>query len=146
MSEELKEMNQLEKRVFNLLPQGADNLISTRDIEDILHIDKRYIMEIIENLVIEYHLPIGSSRNSDNFGYFIATNEQEKAIGTYSLNKQINTMKKRAEIVENANLETAELYKEKYKDEAITRDKQLDLFYYVNIDGSASKLEPQEMN
>lgn len=146
MSEELKEMNQLEKRVFNLLPQGADNLISTRDIEDILHIDKRYIMEIIENLVIEYHLPIGSSRNSDNFGYFIATNEQEKAIGTYSLNKQINTMKKRAEIVENANLETAKLYKEKYKDEAITRDKQLDLFYYVNIDGSASKLEPQEMN
>lgn len=145
MSEELKEMNQLEKRVFNLLPQGADNLISTREIEDILHIDKRYVMEIIENLVIEYHLPIGSSRNSDNFGYFIATNEQEKAIGTYSLNKQINTMKKRAEIVENANLETAKLYKEKYKDEAITRDKQLDLFYYVNIDGSASKLEPQEM-
>lgn len=146
MSEELKEMNQLEKRVFNLLPQGADNLISTREIEDILHIDKRYVMEIIENLVIEYHLPIGSSRNSDNFGYFIATNEQEKAIGTYSLNKQINTMKKRIEIVENANLETAKLYKEKYKDEAITRDKQLDLFYYVNIDGSASKLEPQEMN
>lgn len=146
MSEELKEMNHLEKRVFNLLPQGADNLISTREIEDILHINKRHIMDIIENLVIEYHLPIGSSRNSDNFGYFIATNEQEKAIGTYSLNKQINTMKKRAEIVENANLETAELYKEKYKDEAITRDKQLDLFYYVNIDGSASKLEPQEMN
>lgn len=145
MSEELKEMNQLEKRVFNLLPQGADNLISTREIEDILHIDKRYVMEIIENLVIEYHLPIGSSRNSDNFGYFIATNEQEKAIGTYSLNKQINTMKKRAEIVENANLKTAKLYKEKYKDEVITRDKQLDLFYYVNIDGSSSKLEPQEM-
>lgn len=145
MSKELKEMNQLEKRVFNLLPHGADNLISTREIEDILHINKRHIMDIIESLILEYQLPIGSLRNSDNFGYFIATNEQEKAIGTYSLNKQINTMKKRAEIVGNANLETARLYKEKYKDEAIERDKQLDLFYYLNLEGSTSKLEPQEM-
>lgn len=146
MSKHLEEMNHLEKRVFNLLPQGADNLISTREIEDILHINKRHIMDIIESLILEYQLPIGSFRNSDNFGYFIATNEQEKSIGTYSLEQQINTMKKRVEVVGNANLETAKLYKEKYKDEAITRDKQLDLFYYLNIDGSASKLEPQEMN
>ncbi len=40
MSKELKEMNQLEKKVFMLLPQGADNLISTREIEDVLHINK----------------------------------------------------------------------------------------------------------
>lgn len=145
MNEELKEMNYLEKKVFMMIPRGADNLISTSEIQDVLHINKRHIMEIIENLILEYHLPIGSFRSSDNYGYFIATNEEEKAIGTYSLNRQIDTMKKRVKIVENANLKTATLYKEKYKDEAVLRNKQLDLFYYLNIDGSVNKFKPQEM-
>lgn len=129
MTEKLKEMNKLEQRVFMLLPKGINRLISAQEIEDIIDIDKRYIMEIIEKLVIEYRIPIGSFRNSDNFGYFIATNEQEKLMGTHSLNQQVNTMKKRLSRVKAADFKTTDMYREKYKDVELKKDMQLDLLY-----------------
>lgn len=133
MTKELNEMTDSQKRVFMLLPIGLDKLISKQEIEDILELDERTIMGIIEILILKYNIPIGSFRNSDNFGYFIATNEKEKDIGTYSLTQQINTMKKRAERVKNADLNTAILYIEKYKDEAADYEGQSTIYEFLKI-------------
>lgn len=77
-------MSNLQAKVFYLLPKETENLMSTREIENILGIDKRTTMGIIETLILKYGIPVGSLRQSDNFGYFIATNEEEKRMGIYS--------------------------------------------------------------
>lgn len=138
-------MTYLQKKVFMLLPSGLDRLIGTQEIEDILSINKRTIMQIIETLILEYGVPIGSFRNSDNFGYFIASNEKEKEIGIYSLTQQINTMQKRTKRVKSADLELAFLYKYKYKNEIKNYNKQLNIYEYLDLDESET-LEIDENN
>lgn len=132
LTKELKEMTHLEKQIFMLLPSGIDNLISTKEIESILGIDKRHIMAIIETLILKYGIPIGSSRQPNHYGYFIATNEEEKRIGVYSLIQQINATKERVKRVKNADLNTAVLYKEKYRDEKINRNIQSNIYEYID--------------
>lgn len=132
MNKGLKEMSNLQKQVFMLIPRGIDNLISTQEIEDILGIDKRYIMGIVEALIVEHEIPIGSLRQSNNYGYFIATNEEEKRLGIYSMVQQINTMKKRVKRVKEADLTKTLLYKEKYKAEITKRKQQSNIYEYLN--------------
>lgn len=136
LTKELKEMNQLQQKVFMLLPKGITRLISTQEIEDVLDIDKRYIMGIIETLILEYGIPIGSFRTNDNFGYFIATNEKEKEIGTHSLSQQAESMLKRAEKVKNSDLKITTLYRKQYIDGAEHYDieRQLSIYEYLNAD------------
>ena len=129
MTKELKNMSQLQAQVLMLLPEGMTRLVSTSDIENILHLDKRHIMGIIEELILEYGIPIGSLRDKNHYGYFIATTEEEKAKGTISFIQQANSMQKRVEKVMAADFETASLYKEKHKEKEMDYDKQLDLFY-----------------
>lgn len=131
MSKELKEMSKLEIQVFMLLPSGIDNLISVREIIDILEIDERTIMSIIETLIMKYGIPIGSLRQSNRFGYFIATNEEEKRVGIYSNEQQVNTMKKRISRVKEADVSVTSLYKEKYKNEINNYDRQSNIFEYL---------------
>lgn len=132
MKNRLKEMNQVQRDVFMLLPFGMNNLISTTEIESILKIDKRYIMGIIEELIIDFNIPIGSMRNSNNYGYFIATNKEEKYKGTVSIKQQANAMNHRVEKVQNSNVEKAIQYRELYKENYSKRDKQLDLMDYLD--------------
>lgn len=128
MTKELKDLNENQARVLNLLPEGMNNLISTTEIEDITGLSKRNVMGIIMELILDYNLAIGSFRDIHPHGYFIITNEKERILGTSSINQQIKTMQRRKETVEGADLETALLYKEKYRDEMLERDKQLDIF------------------
>lgn len=134
MTKELKNMSQLQAQVLMLLPEGMDRLVSTTEIENILHLDKRHVMGIIMELILEYGIPIGSLRDKNHYGYFIATTEEEKAKGTISFIQQANSMKRRAEKVMAADFETASLYKEKYKEKELDYDKQLDLFYLFKND------------
>lgn len=131
MTEELKDMSKLQIKVFMLLPEGIDNLISVQEIMDILEINDRTTMSIIEILIMKFGIPIGSLRQANNFGYFIATNEAEKRMGVYSNEQQVKTMKKRITRVKEADLNTAVLYKEKYKDAIINQDKQSNIYEYI---------------
>jgi len=127
MTSQLKEMTLLESKVFMLLPMGSEHLISTREINDILNIEERYIRNIVEQLITDYGIPVCSFRHSDNNGYFIAQTEEEKRLGLLHLKQQTKTMKKRIRKVENADTDTAVQYKEKYKHEEPDHDKQLNL-------------------
>lgn len=129
MTKELKEMATLHKRVFMLLPIGVHSSISTKEIEMILGIEERHVREIINILIMEYGIPIGSFRHQNN-GFFIATSEEEKRVGTHSLAEQVNTMKKRLDKIKEADSETAFLYREKYKD-AASYDEQSNIYEYL---------------
>ena len=145
MTKELKNMSQLQAQVLMLLPEGMDRLVSTTDIENILHLDKRHIMGIIEELILEYGIPIGSLRDKNRYGYFIATTEEEKVKGTLSVIQQANSMKRRVEKVMAADFETASLYKEKYKEKEMDYDKQLDLFYLFRNDAKIKDFELEKL-
>lgn len=131
MTKELKEMSKLEADVFQLLPFGMDKVINTNDIRRILNIEERHIREIIADLIVEHGIPIGSLRFGERSGYFIATNDEEKNIGTYSLMQSIETIKKRVEKVKAADVETAYLYREMNKGKEFKYDEQLDLLSTV---------------
>ena len=145
MTKELKNMSQLQAQVLMLLPEGMDRLVSTTDIENILHLDKRHIMGIIEELILEYGIPIASLRDKNRYGYFIATTEEEKVKGTLSVIQQANSMKRRVEKVMAADFETASLYKEKYKEKEMDYDKQLDLFYLFRNDAKIKDFELEKL-
>lgn len=131
MTKELKEMSNLQKQVFMLIPRGIDNLISVKEIIELLEIDERTIMSIIETLIMKYGIPIGSLRQSNKFGYFIATSEAEKRVGIYSNEQQVNTMKKRITRVKEADLTIVSLYKEKYKDDLKDYERQSNIYEYL---------------
>lgn len=134
MTEKLKKMNKLQRDVFMLLPMGMDRLVSTTDIGNILNIDERYIRGIIEELIMEYEIPIGSSREKNHSGYFIATNLEEKIRGTYSLEQQAKAMDKRSAKVKSADVSITYQYKEKYKHDEPDYDKQLDLLETIEAE------------
>lgn len=140
MNKQLKEMTQFEKQVFMLLPMGASTLISTQDIQNILDIDERHVRGIIERLIFDYGIPIGSMRDKRH-GYFIAETEEEKRAGIASLKQQTETMQKRAEKVKEADLSIAKLYKKKYQHQEPPHSKQLDLLYYLNNDVNKDEIE-----
>jgi len=127
MTNELKDMTPLEIKIFMLLPLGSEHLISTREITDILNIEERTVRAIVEKLITDYDIPICSFRQSDNNGYFIAETKEEQRLGLLPLKQQTATMKRRIRKVENADIDTAVQYKEKYKHEVPDHDKQLNL-------------------
>lgn len=144
MTKELKEMTDLHKKVFMLLPIGIHSSISTQEIEVILGIEERYVREIISILIMEYGIPIGSFRYKNN-GYFIATSEEEKRIGTHSLAEQVNSMEARLKKVEEADLGTALVYKNKYRFDAVKKEKQSNIYEYINQTNPDSTLSDEEM-
>lgn len=127
MTNELKDMTPLEIKIFMLLPLGSERLISTREVTDILNIEERTVRAIVEKLITDYDIPICSFRQSDNYGYFIAETKEEQRLGLLPLKQQTKAMKKRIRKVENADINTAIQYKEKYKHEEPDHDQQLSL-------------------
>lgn len=115
MSDKLKKMSELEERLLMLLPYGSKNLITTKELESILGLDPRTIRGMIEELISEYGIPICAMREASYNGYFIPTNQNEKVRGTAALAKQVKTMQRRIDNVENADIGIAYRYKEKIK-------------------------------
>ena len=105
-------MNNIQTRVFMLLPFGMERPVSTGYIREVLGLDERSIREVIAELITEFNIPIGSLREIDRAGYFIATNEEEKIIGTHALRQQATKMEYRVTKVKDADIKTAYLYKE----------------------------------
>lgn len=133
MTTKLKQMNRMQQDVFMLLPMGMDKPRTTQEIESILNIDVRYIRNIIEELIIGYGIPVGSLRESDKNGYFIATNRLEKIKGTMSIEHQAMAMDNRVRKVRAADVGIVHQYKEMYRNDKDTPefDEQLDLYYYL---------------
>lgn len=136
----------MQRDVFMLIPIGMNYPISTADIRNILNLEERYVREIIEELITDYNIPIGSMREKNNSGYFIATNIVEKIKGTTSLEHQAMAMDRRVKNVRASDPITAYRYKELYKYNELDHDKQLDLLELAEINETTEKNESKTIN
>ena len=113
--EQLKELPQRHQQILAFIPNGSDTMITRVELVKLSGLSDRDVYQILNDLTMKYDIPIGSSRDRKNFGYYIPLNDQEKNNGIRSLEEQGNTMLKRAEKVRDADIQTALAYKEKYK-------------------------------
>lgn len=113
--EQLKELPQRHQKILAFIPNGSDTMITRVELVKLSGLSDRDVYQILNDLTMKYDIPIGSSRDCQNYGYYIPMNEAEKNNGIRSLEEQGNTMLKRAEKVRNADIQTALAYKEKYK-------------------------------
>ena len=113
--EQLKELPQRHQKILAFIPNGSDAMITRVELVKLSGLSDRDVYQILNDLTMKYGIPIGSSRDCQNYGYYIPMNEAEKNSGIRSLEEQGNTMLKRAEKVRDADIQTAQAYKEKYK-------------------------------
>ena len=113
--EQLKKLPQRHQQILAFIPNGSDTMITRVELVKLSGISDRDVYQILNDLTMKYDIPIGSSRDCKNYGYYIPMDEAEKNNGIRSLEEQGNTMLKRAEKVRNADIQTAQAYKEKYK-------------------------------
>lgn len=113
--EQLKELPHRHQQILAFIPNGSDAMITRVELVKLSGLSDRDVYQILNDLTMKYDIPIGSSRDRKNFGYYIPMDEEEKNTGIRSLEEQGNTMLKRAEKVRDADIETALAYKEKYK-------------------------------
>ena len=112
--EQLKELPPRHQQILAYIPNGSDTMITRVELVKLSGLSDRDVYQILNDLTMKYDIPIGSSRDSNHYGYYIPMNEEEKKNGIRSLEEQGNTMLKRAEKVRNSDIQTAQSYKEKY--------------------------------
>ena len=112
--EQLKELPQRHQKILAFIPNGSDTMITRVELVKLSGLSDRDVYQILNDLTMKYDIPIGSSRDCQNYGYYIPMNEAEKNNGSRSLEEQGNTMLKRAEKVRGADIQTALAYKERY--------------------------------
>ena len=100
----LESMSERTKRVLQLIPLGTERKITTKEIADILHVDRRIVFEEIERLVMDYAFPIVATRTGDNVGNYIPTTEAELNEGLEAFTRQIIQNLRRKEKLQNIDL------------------------------------------
>lgn len=69
------ELTKLEKKVYDLIPVGKENAITSTDIAKVLSIDPRYVKKIVQRLRLKYY-GIGSTKGTEK-GYYRFKNPTE---------------------------------------------------------------------
>lgn len=79
MSRKDEDMDSIEIKLLQELTKaaGKNNAISAPALSQRLDITSRRLRTIINHLIIDHHLPIGSSAGRDNHGYFMISTEAE---------------------------------------------------------------------
>jgi predicted transcriptional regulator len=101
----MKELTIIETAVLDLIPVGSIRKVSIREIGKILDLDERSIYEIINSLRRK-GVPVCAKRNGNPIdrGYYIATNEEERATGIHSYKSQVKDMSNLINTIEQADL------------------------------------------
>lgn len=101
----MEQLTLIETAVLDLIPNGSDRKISIREIGKLLDLDERSIYEIINSLRRK-GVPVCAKRNGQPLdrGYYIATNEAERADGIHSYKSQVNDMSNLIATIEHADL------------------------------------------
>lgn len=97
------ELTIIEKAVLELIPKGLERKISISELASMVGIDERSIYTIINNLR-KKGVPVCAQRSGKDRGYFIATNEQEKADGLASYRSQYKDMGHLIDVIEKADV------------------------------------------
>lgn len=97
------ELTIIEKAVLELIPQGTERKISISELAAIIGIDRRSIFSVVNNSR-KKGVPVCAQRSGKDRGYFIATNEQEKADGLASYRSQYKDMGHLIDVIEKADV------------------------------------------
>lgn len=100
-----KQLSIIETAVLDLIPNGSNRKISIKEVGQILDLDERSIYEIINSLRRK-GVPVCAKRNGQPLdrGYYIATNEAERADGIHSYKSQVSDMSSLIQAIEQADL------------------------------------------
>lgn len=99
----MEHLDREEQKIMDLLPKGMDRPRPLKELTQLTGWDDRKIRDIIGRLILIHHELIGASYTKPN-GYFIITNDDEKAAALAPLTSQIKKMMNRAEIISSSNL------------------------------------------
>ncbi|WP_323075279.1 hypothetical protein [Limosilactobacillus reuteri] len=103
-----KQLDAEEQRLLDLLPKGMERPRPLRELVKLTGWSNRKIRAMIYRLIVVHHQPIGAVYDHPSNGYFIITNDTERAIALAPLTSQITMMSKRARAISNADLESEE--------------------------------------
>jgi DNA-binding MarR family transcriptional regulator len=80
-----------EREVLRMLRymRGASNAVPIRAIENRTGLDPRAIKQAVRNLRLNFHLPIGSSKNSARAGYYVMVSPEDRAAWRKDVTDQI---------------------------------------------------------
>ena len=104
----MKHLDKDEQRIFDLLPKGIDRPRPLKELVKLTGWNSRKVRGTINRLIVIHHQSIGAKYEHPNNGYFIITNDTERAIALAPLTSQITVMTKRAQVISNAQLESEE--------------------------------------
>ena len=83
--EQLKELPHRHQQILAYIPNGSETMITRVELVKLSGLSDRDVYQILNDLTMKYDIPIGSSRDSKHFGYYIPMNEAEKNSGIRSL-------------------------------------------------------------
>lgn len=100
-----RDMTDVEIKVYNRILEGTfEKPIPSKDIAVSLELSERQFKDIIENLRINFRVPIVARKSKGN-GYYLPRNEEEREAGLAPYKQQIRTEQKNLAIVQSINLE-----------------------------------------
>lgn len=94
-----------EAQVISLIPKGEDRKVTMTDLARLAALDTRTVQNLISSSK-KKGVPILSSREAGNSGYYIATTESERQRGLANLRHQIKEISAGIEGVEGADLDS----------------------------------------
>lgn len=106
----MKELNSYEYTLLQAIPKGRENRKLIPMIAQALGTNQRQIYEDINHLIIKYHIPIVSTREGNQGGVYLPITEEEKQLGLAPLKASVNTLNKRIEVIDKADISTYEHY------------------------------------
>lgn len=104
----MEHLDKDEQKIYDLLPKGIDRPRPLKELVKLTGWNSRKVRGTINRLIVIHHQPIGAKYEHPNNGYFIITNDTERAIALAPLTSQITVMTKRAQVISNAQLESEE--------------------------------------
>jgi len=96
----LGQLTAKECRVLELIPVGHEQAIQARRLAQLAGQHERESRELINHLVVEHGLPIGSSPEPGSAGYFIIASEEDLEIATRHLKPRAIKIFRRARALE----------------------------------------------
>jgi hypothetical protein len=105
----MEKLDKNEQRLMDLLPKGMERPRPQKELVKLTGWSSRHVRQTIGRLIVlQHHKPIGARYEHPNNGYFIITNDQERAAAIAPLASQIKELSKRTETLKKLDLKSEE--------------------------------------
>ena len=93
-----------ELKILSLLSYSKHEAQTTKYLTSVTGFSERRVRQIIGRLIILLDVPIVGVRTGDKKGYYLATNEEERAEAIRPLNSEIQELTRRKNSIETAEI------------------------------------------